>query len=182
MRIRTGWHAIRAKRPTRPPPQALYISRLHAGPPAIPPARPLRPRDHQRGRAGRHLHGSRERRGVRGRGGAPAARALAQRAALCGREPAPVRLLPRAAGPARPERLPALRPAAAGRHAPGRASERSVSRIAKRPGEPTVAQLLECARPAEPTACTTTLLGVSRWRLTPSLALLALLLACPGCG
>ena len=50
-------------------------------------------------------------------GRAAAAGPLPQRAALLGREPAPVRLLARAARPEGPERLPALRPPPAGRRA-----------------------------------------------------------------
>ena len=57
------------------------------------------------------------RRGVPGGGRAAPARALAQRASLRGREPEAVRVLPRAARPERPERLPTLRPPPSGRRA-----------------------------------------------------------------
>src|SRR5918992_5491704 len=88
-----------------------------AAPPEVPTACPLGPRDCPRDRAGRDVRGPRDRRGVQGRGGAAPAGSVAEQPAIRGREPAPVRMLPRAARPERPERLPALRPAAPGRRA-----------------------------------------------------------------
>src|ERR687896_2229077 len=95
----------------------IYSSPPYGPAPEVSPARPLGPRDHPRRRAGQALRrpGVR-RRAPRGRGGA-AAGAVAQRPPLLGREPEAVRLLPRAARPKGPERLPALRPAATGRRA-----------------------------------------------------------------
>src|SRR5215207_6065586 len=98
------------------PPQSL-VFRAHAAPPAISPALPDGSRDHSRSRAGQALRGPRERGGAPGgRRRAPAG-AVAEQPALLGGEPEAVRVLPRTARPERPERLPALRPAAAGRGA-----------------------------------------------------------------
>src|SRR5215208_795904 len=91
--------------------------RAHASPPEVPPARPLGPRDHPRRRTGQALRGPGERRGAQGGQRRAAAGALAQQPALLDREPAALRLLAGTAGPARPQRLPSLRPA----HAGGRA-------------------------------------------------------------
>src|SRR4051794_5132203 len=81
--------------------------------PALPPEDPIGPRDHPRGRPGEGLRGPRDRRGVPGRGQGAAAGAVAGQPALVGREPAPVRMLARAADAEGRERLRPLRPAAA---------------------------------------------------------------------
>ena len=64
---------------------------------AVSPARPVRPRDHSRGRAGHDLRRPRDRRGVRGRGQACCPSRPRRATSLRGREPAPVWLLARAA-------------------------------------------------------------------------------------
>src|SRR4051812_15460971 len=85
--------------------------------PEISAAYALRPRGDSRGRARPRLRRPRVRRGVRGGGqGAPAG-ALAEQAAVGGREPAAVRLLAGAADPEGRERLRHLRPAPPGRRA-----------------------------------------------------------------
>src|SRR5918996_5244669 len=87
----------------------------HACPSEVPTASALGPRGRPRGRAGDDLRGPGVGRGVQGRGGGAPTRAVPERSSLRGREPAPLRLLAGAARPEGPERLPALRPAAAGR-------------------------------------------------------------------
>src|SRR4051812_17108536 len=81
---------------------------------AIPPSDAVGPRDHPPGRAGEGLRGPRVRRGIRDRGQGAAAGAVGEQSSLGGREPAPVRLLARAADAQGRERLHHLWPAAAG--------------------------------------------------------------------
>src|SRR5215211_2019796 len=91
--------------------------RAHARPPEVSTASPLRPRDHPRGRGRQALRRSRDGRGAQGGERGASAGRIAERAALLRRQPAPVRMLAGAARPEGPERLPSLRPAAAGRRA-----------------------------------------------------------------
>src|SRR4051795_3116819 len=91
----------------------LVPFRRRARPPAIPTPHPLRQGDHPRSGPREGLRGPRVWRGVRDRGQGPAAGALAQQPYVVGEEPAPLRMLARAADAEGRERLRPLRPAAA---------------------------------------------------------------------
>src|SRR3954469_18763157 len=105
MRMRMAAH------PCGPAPLLDFRPRERAS--AVSPSHAVRPRADP-GRGSRQgLRGPRDRRGVRGRRQGAAARTVAQQPAVGGREPAPVRVLARAADAEGRERLRSLRPAAA---------------------------------------------------------------------
>src|SRR4051812_12277216 len=110
MTIRTAAHPRVAAGSTTP--AGTFPRR--ARPPALPPQDALGQGDHPRRRPRQGLCRPGHRRGIRSRGQGPATGALAQQPALVGSEPAPVRMLARAADAEGRERLRPLRPAAAG--------------------------------------------------------------------